>query len=174
MSALITGVISGVVASAMFYVFLLLVRPKIHISDKICYSYENGVLIFRIKVVNKTRAILFNVNYSLNFCENLDEGVYINQKNILPIKKPITIIAKYDKKDKNSEYAVRLTFPGMCISDTDDQWFEFSVSVSHGFSNTSVCMKKTYRFKDILPGIFEKGTSMNITKLNLPPISNQP
>lgn len=172
MSELVTGVISGLIsgilASLIFYVVLFSVRPKIHISDKICLTRnEKGELIYQIKVVNKTRSMLFNVGYTLLFCKKSNNGVY-NTQDIQPLKEPIKVIAEYDKNNDNAEYAVRLSFPVKNISDKDE-WFEFSICASHSFSNTSACMRKIYKKDDvdIKEGMFETKESMRILSITV-------
>ena len=160
MSELITGVISGIVAAAVFYTFLLFVRPKIHVSSKACRAPEDDAII-RIKVVNKTRCMLTNVKYALNFCQNQGDGVH-RIEEILPYKTRLEFIDKYSKSDEKAEYAIRLSYkipPHVRVS---DGWLEFSIHTNHGFSNTSACVKKKYVSDDIVSGIFETGTSMKI------------
>ena len=162
MSELITGVISGVVAAAVFYIFLFCVRPKIHVSSKICRAVEDesGALI-KIKVVNRTRSMLTNVKYVLNFCQSQGDGLH-RIEAIPPLKFPLGFIDKFSKSDENAEYAIRFLYkipPHIRIS---DGWLEFSIHANHGFSNTSACVKRKYGSDDIISGIFETGTSMKI------------
>jgi hypothetical protein len=162
MSELITGVISGIVASVMFYIFLWTVRPRIYVSDKICKinEDESGMFI-RIKVVNRTGFILTNVKYVLNFCRSQGDGIH-KVEVIPPCITPLEFIDKYSASDENAEYAIRFLYkipPHIRIS---DGWLEFSIHANHGFSNTSACVKKKYVNDDIIAGIFETGTSMKI------------
>ena len=162
MSEIVTGVISGLVASAVFYIFLLLVRPKINVSAKVCKASEdeNGTFI-KIKVVNGSFWALTNVKYTLDFCQSSGEGVY-HIEVIKPHKASLEFISKYSWKDANSEYAIRFSYiipPHIRIS---EGWLEFSIQGNHGFSNTSACVKKKYENADIVSGIFETGTSMKI------------
>ena len=162
MSELITGIIAGVVASVVFYIFLFSVRPRIHVSNKICKESEDGGGAFiRIKVVNRTRSMLTNVKYVLNYCQNQGDGRH-EIDTIPPRKTPLEFIDKYSKRDENAEYAVCFSYiipPNIRIS---DGWLEFSIHASHGFSKTSACVKKKYASGDIIPGEFDIGTSMRI------------
>jgi len=160
MSELVTGVISGIVASVVFYIFLFFVRPKIYVSSKACRAPEDGTLI-RIKVVNKTRFMLTNVKYALNFCQNQGDGVH-QIKEIPPYRTPLEFIDKYSKNDENAEYAIRFSYKIPSDISLSDGWLEFSIYANHGFSNTSTCVKKKYVSDDIISGIFETGTSMKI------------
>ena len=160
MSELVTGVIAGIVASVVFYIFLFSVRPKIYVSSKACRAPEDGALI-RIKVVNRTRFMLTNVKYVLNFCQSQGEGVH-QVEVIPPCKTPIEFISKYSKNDTNAEYAIRFLYEIPSHIRISDGWLEFAIYANHGFSNTSVCVKKKYGDDDIISGIFETGTSMKI------------
>jgi len=75
MSEFIIGIISGVVSSLIFGVILLFVRPKIFVSERICSANEDGVLFYRIKVVNKTHTMLTGVKYVLYYCEDQGDSV---------------------------------------------------------------------------------------------------
>jgi len=168
MSELITGVISGIVASVVFYIFLLFVRPKIEVSDKICKEIDNGDgSLIRIKVVNKTRCILTNVKYALNFCQRQGAGVH-HIKEIPPTRTPLEFIDKYAKSDENAEYAIRFSYRIPADIRISDGWLEFSIHANHGFSNTSACVKKRYESDDIISGIFETGISMRILTIQTP------
>jgi len=160
MSELITGIISGLVASAVFYTFLLLVRPKIQVSGKACKAIEDETLI-RIKVVNRTRCILTNVKYALNFCQSSGDGVH-HVEEILPYKTRLEFIDRYSKTDENAEYAIRFSYKIPSHIRISKGWLEFSIHANHGFSNTSACVKTKYESADIISGIFETGTSMKI------------
>ena len=162
MSELITGIISGIVASVVFYIFLLSVRPKIYVSAKVCKMGEDGEgTLIKIKVVNKTRCMLTNVKYALNFCRSSGECVH-EIENIPPCKRSLEFIDKYSKNDTNAEYAIRYSFKIPSQMDISKGWLEFSIHAVHGFSGTSACVKKEYMSADIEPGIFETGTSMRI------------
>jgi len=158
MSEIITGVISGLVASAVFYIFLLLVRPKIRVSEKVAIE---GETLIRIKVVNRTRCILTNVKYALSFCRRSGEGVCIVEE-IQPLKTPLEVMSKYSCWDKNAEYAIRFSYKIPSHIRMSEGWLEFSIHANHGFSNTSACVKKRYESTDVMSGIFETGPSMKI------------
>ena len=164
MSELITGIISGIVATVAYSIFLLLLRPKICVSDKLCKVAENekGAII-KIKVVNRTRSMLTNVKYVLRFCQELGDGLH--QTTIIPpCRPPLEFIDKYSGSDKKAEYAVRFLYKissDMLISEGGG-WLEFSIHANHGFSNTSACVKKKYKCGSIVSGVFEAETSMKI------------
>jgi hypothetical protein len=162
-SVLATGVISGLVASVVFYYLLQRVRPEIYVSDKVrkVQTDDDGTLV-QIKVVNKTGYMLTNVKYALYFCKSVGDGVH-STDGIPPVKaQPLTFIDKYSQEDKNAEYAVRFFYripPNVPIA---EGWLEFSIYAEHEFSNAAACVKKRYSSEDIIPGIFETGISMKI------------
>ncbi|MBR6728755.1 MAG: hypothetical protein IKL80_01220 [Clostridia bacterium] len=167
---LIVGVVSGIVASACFSLFLLLVRPKILLSDQICKSSsEPGV--YRIKIINKSKAELNNVYYNLLYCR--DEGDDIKVVDEIPPRKSrLYFIDKYHYFKKDEDYALRISY------DIDEQkyplneksYFEFNIIANHSLSNTMKCVKKVYTQKDVLEGLFETGKSMKILRKNTIPV----
>ena len=159
---LIIGVVSGVVASVCFSLFLIMVRPKLMISDKLCQSNDE-TNVYRIKIVNKSMAILNNIHYSLHYCRDLGDGIK-EIEEIAPRKTKVSFIDKYSWLDKDGDYAVRISY----VIDTakypmdDGAYLEFNIMASHSLSNTMRCVKKVYAKKDIQLGFFETGKSMKI------------
>lgn len=157
---LIIGVISGLVATICFSLFLLIVRPKIKISEEICEDPDD-VDVYRIKVINKSRVIVNNLKYSLHYCCDAGDGI----KEVVEIptrKDPLTYLDKYSRS--SDDYAVRFSY----ILDKrkypleENATLEFSVMANHSISNTMSCVKKTYTKKNIKRGVFETGKSMKI------------
>lgn len=164
---LFIGIVSGIVASGIFFLTLLLVRPKITVSNQICYDGES---LYRIKVVNRTKAMLKNLNYTLQCYETRGDGIFY-LKDIKPYREKEFYIDKYDRKDENASYAIRFSYeiPEECfLNDTNKLVFTFLAD--HTYSNTSVCIKKEYFIKkegggsDIVTGIFETGLSTKILR----------
>lgn len=163
-SAILTGVISGIIASVFFMLILLKIKPKVSISQEICISRtKEGKEVHQIKVVNNTRAMLVNVKYSLHYCEVYGDGI-VTIHHIEALKSPITTITKYDKKDKLSKYAVRLSY------DLDEEKYPldenhkllFTFLADHAVSNTTKSMEVEYYAKDVKRGVFESGTSTKV------------
>lgn len=158
---IILGVISSIIASAVFYLLMVLIKPRFTISNKISKIVHHGYTDYIIKVVNTTRSVITNVNYSLQYCvEGQDEIVEVH--SVEPFKKPILNMEKYNKK--NTDYAVRITYR---IKDgeyelKDNTHFEFTFQANHSFSNSLKIEKKTYRKDSVQEGIFETGKSTKI------------
>ncbi len=66
---IIIGVISSIIASIVFYLLMILIKPRFAISEKIsCVKVDDEYTDYMIKIVNKTRSVITNVNYMLTFC----------------------------------------------------------------------------------------------------------
>ncbi len=159
MDQLIIGIISGIVATVFFSLFLLIVRPRIVISSEICKDphLEN---VYRVKIVNKSRFILIGLNYSLYYCKDAGDGIKKIQE-IPPINTSLTFLDKYTKSGPD-DYAVRLSY----LIDADKlkggSTLEFKIMAKHSLSNTMCCKKAVYAFNNIKQGFFETGKSMKI------------
>ncbi len=160
MAELITGVVSGLVASACFFFFMLIVRPKIKIADKLCKDPENNH-IYRIKVVNKSRAILNNLHYSLHYCVDKGDGIK-EVEEIPPRKTTLSFIDKYRSFGKCDDYAVRISYDIEKYVLDSNSVLEFSIMANHSLSSTMSCKKKVFRADDIQIGHYETGKSMRI------------
>lgn len=160
---LITGIVSGVMASVVFLLFMLVIRPRIILSDSITVD-KNGT--YKIKIVNKSRCRLSELKYDLRLCDDHGDGI-VDVETIQPIKPRLDFIPKYSKKDKNSMYAIRISYKskdGKCIINSSNSYLEFIVSAKHTLSNTYSVVSKTYKCDDIKFGIFESGKSTNVLK----------
>lgn len=156
---LFLGVISGVVASVCFMLSLLFVKPSMDISMELCKDPENDNL-YRIKVINKSRAVLNNVYYTLHYCEDFGDGIKEIQE-ILPRKNRMTFFDKYSGKCE--DYAVRLSYEiDLNKYPLDRAELEFNIMACHSLSNTMSCKKQVYTKNSIKEGVFETGKSMRI------------
>jgi len=160
LSGIITGVISGIVASGIFFLVLLCFRPKVKISDEIC----RGDGYYLIKVVNHTKSMLKNLNYTLHIYETLGDGIF-RLEHIKPRKRALFCIDKYDKSDMDANYAVCFSYeiPEEFLLNTGNK-LVFNFLADHALSNTSACIKKEYTYDDIIEGVFETRTSTKIIR----------
>ena len=63
------GVISSIIASIVFYLLMILIKPKFIISHKMSKTpVDSEYTDYMIKVVNMTRTVITNVSYSLEYC----------------------------------------------------------------------------------------------------------
>lgn len=161
-NGLLIGIVSGIVASICFSLFLLLVRPRIKVSSEICKD-PNEENLYRIKVVNRSRFILNNLQYSLHYCIVTGDGIKQVQE-LKPRKSPLSYVHGY-KKTGSTDYAVRLSFfIDQSIYPFDNAVLEFGIMANHSLSNTMCCKKVTYTSASIQEGFFETGESMTIIR----------
>lgn len=165
-STILTGVISGIIASMCFSLFLMLIKPKVKISDQICAEEENANdVVYRIKIVNLTLAMLTNLRYTLHYCKMHGDGIS-TLTEIEPRKTPIISIDRFNFKKDHTDYAVRISYD---IDSTkyplDDKCkLEFTFIADHALSSTTKCIKKEYHKDDIVRGVFESDKSIKIIR----------
>lgn len=152
------GIISGVIASFCYSVAMMLIRPKIKISDEI--AEKDGICY--IKIVNKTVATVTNLQYSLHYCEYHHDGS-ISIIEIPPRKEPLKIMKKnrFWKKG-DTDNAIQITYEldqSNYILDRKEKKLMFDVIGSHVFSGTTTFATKTYAGKDVVQAVFESGNS---------------
>lgn len=174
MSVLFAGILSSLIASIVYALLSFTIKPRIKISDKICVTKnKDGSYMYKIKVVNMSKAQLVNVSYSLNYgFSGRDDISYITE--ILPKKPPMSTLAKNSKK--NTDYALRVTYDindGEYVCD-NDAYFDFIVQATHPFSNSIACKTKRYRKDDIVYDCtFQIGESIEIIDLRVPDTTGQ-
>ena len=52
LNTLIWGIVSGIVSSGIIYVLVFKIKPTVEVGNKIAKSYEDGKIIYRIKIIN--------------------------------------------------------------------------------------------------------------------------
>lgn len=159
---ILVGVVSSVIASLVFYLWMILIKPRFDLSAKICLSkVDDDYMDYMIKVVNTTRSFITNVNYSLVYCKEGKDGIKEIQ-TVEPYKIPITNMNKYT--DKNTDYATRITY--RLKRDEyplkEDTYFMFTSQAYHSFSNAMRIKSVIYKEDDVQEGIFETGRSTKI------------
>lgn len=159
---IIVGIISSIIASVVFYLLMILIKPKFIISDKIsCVKVDDDYTDYMIKIVNTTRTVITNVSYSLVYCIEGQDGI-IEVHSVKPLKSPVINIDKYTKK--NTDYAVRITYriKNGEYELKNNTYFDFTFQAYHSFSNAMKIKKQTYEKEALRYGIFETGKSTNI------------
>lgn len=158
LDTILIGIISGVIASFCYSVAMMLIRPKIKISDEIAEKDE----ISYIKIVNKTIATVTNLQYSLHYCEYHHDGS-ISIVEIPPRKEPLKIIKKNRFwKKSDTDNAIQITYEldkTKYLLDSKEKKLMFDVIGSHVFSGTTTFATKTYTNKDVVQAVFESGNS---------------
>ena len=148
MTSVIVGLISGVVSSLISFVIMYFISPRIIIAPKIAESQEGNDTFYRIKVVNKSRFPLYNVDYCHSF------------------KPPLRFISRYSSRDKGHRYAVRITYK---IDKTkyplnDHAFLRITFVATHGFTGTTRCFSTTFTQNDVVNGVFEIGKSPRVVQ----------
>ncbi len=157
----ISGIISGVIASFCYAMVMFFVKPRIKISTDLAKWKD----IYYVKVVNKTFATITDLDYSMYYCVNHADGVSTTVE-IKPIKDKLVLVSRNNPfKKKYSDNALQLTFKidmkKFPINDKD-RCLEFHVLGNHSFSNTKKCVKQIFYEKNIKEGIFETGNSVKV------------
>ncbi len=166
----ITGLIASLIGSLIFFYALSRLKPQIEISDKISKDENprNGQTRYRIKILNKTKAPIMNINAQFRvFRSYLTRGGQIYQTREIPLKtnNPIAI-GGFDLKDQDANYAYRfITYCPLLEEwqDTSVEFLRFRIICTHAISGFGQYFIKDYYLKsDIVDGNFEKGNSLEI------------
>ena len=108
MPEIISGIISGLFATAIFWYFInKLLKPKIKISKKIALSYEEGkygdkIPVYRIKILNKSLRDAYNIKTTVRI-------LYKGRYAIIELP-TIPILHGKSSKREYSEYLRELPF----------------------------------------------------------------
>jgi len=163
--SIIAGIISGIIASITFFIMMRGLKPKILVSDDIALEEEsNNTCIYRVKVVNKSKADLSNIEYRLYYCRVQPNGFMIDIQEIKPIKEPFSLMCKYTPTSDLCEYAYRISYDidREKFPINDQNYLMFSISAEHSVSNTMKSVSKKYYSQNVKRGKFETGVSLRI------------
>lgn len=158
--SLVAGIVSGLISSVFLYVVLFRIKPKVKISDSICRDPKDGK--FRVKVVNKTRANLIDVKYSLHACYKTDDDIK-DLKEIELTKTRLEFISAYPINTNSCDYAIRVSFnPADEFRSDEHTYYIFTFFAKHSISGTPLFVRKEYAAKDIKCGQFETSDSTKV------------
>lgn len=163
-NSLITGVISGIVSSIIIYLLVFQVKPKIKISENISHDLdENDNSVYRIKIINNSHFALFNLNYSLHYCDKQPDGI-IHIVEIEPLKNSLYYISPKSYFDEDNKHAVRISYN---IDENkyplgENSYLRFAIIATHSFTNTTSYTEINYTKDNIINGVFETGDSLKI------------
>ena len=168
--SVIIGVLSSVIASLIFLSFLTRVRPKLEISDKIAKgkSLTTGDIIYRIKVINKSRRPVINVKAQLHLITPIviPGGMLLKSKEIPLKRSEVMYLEKFDPSDKQAKYAFRFTTYGNIENiwkDDRQSFLRFRIIATDSISGFTKVFVKNYHIKSLIKeGEFEFGNSMKI------------
>lgn len=166
--AIITGVISGVIASGVFVYVLSLYRPNIKISHLISKRTENDVAYFTFKIANlsKRPCINLHVDAAIARMTNIDGGQLLVTQELDLAQKHLFELPGYKKKDTEGFYAWRF----VSNSDLDELWktdddiIRFRVLATDSFTGISRAFIQTYRLrrKTLKEGAHQFGLDMDV------------
>lgn len=168
---IVLAVFVGLITSGIFLIILSRFKPKIDISPKIArgISTKTGEVVYRIKVINRTRSPLTDIKAQLHIYKNYQTATgEIWKSDPIELKRadPISI-NKYNRKDEDSDYAYRfLTYVILDEKWSDDssQFLRFRIFARHSLSGFGGFFFKDYRLKrnSIMEGDFSKGDTFEI------------
>ena len=150
-------------------------NPLIEISDKLIKSKRiSGENSLKIKLINKTKQDLVDINITLEGFENLSPEGHIPLISLLHItNRKLIYIKKFNIKDKNAEYAHRTNLfiqnNNILQEVLQHKKLRISITAHCPYYNTSTILTKDYNIKnDILSNSysFNTGDSLSATKIS--------
>lgn len=160
--SIITSIVTGVFASVVFYIMLKYIKPRVKVSDTICAEIlPSGDVVFTIKIINQSKLTLTQLNYFLQY-KTLSPDKINTIQEISPSKTKLRMIRPYSKKDKNYDYAVRITYliPLDKFPPKENTRLVFTFVAEHPHSSSTTAVTKVYTINDVVFGFFQKGESM--------------
>jgi len=166
----VIGVLSSVIASLIFLSFLTRIRPKLEISDQIAKgkSLTTEDIIYKIKVINKTRRPIINVKAQLHLVTPIvvPGGILLKSKEIPLKRSEVMYIEKFGPNDEQAKYAFRFT----TYEKIEDIWkddrqsfLRFRIIATDSISGFTKAFSKDYHTKNLIKeGEFEFGNSIGI------------
>lgn len=162
---IVTSILTGAVASFLVFLLCYLWKPNIIVSTDIAYNSLNQTVF--IKVVNCSKVPIHDVTYELLKCENKGDGI-VNVISCKPCKTAISIMNRYDCKDEEGKYAVRLSYGNNenkifdWLNIDSNHYLLFNITAKHSFSGGIKTVSKKYVSSNIKNGKFETKKSMRI------------
>lgn len=152
-SQIIMAVVTGVVASLVFFVILLCFKPRMKISPYICFDEgadDGEITKYYIKVINKTWYGLIDVQYTLSYINKQSDGKNFIE-DIEPLCTPFKTFERqrpiYDCIHKEYDNCMQISydlnekrFPVL----DDSQELCFTIVARHSVSGTIKYMQKSF------------------------------
>lgn len=164
MLSLLMGVISGLVSSLFYFLFMRAVKPRIEVAPSIVVEKTEKETIYYIKIVNKTKCDLIDIYYTFSFYSISLDGI-VDTSYIEATKPILRHIEKYSKSE-NDTYAIRLSF-----SDTnkktllDHSYLVFTIYATHAFSGGRIVLQTKYNNEQLVEnGTYETGKSVKVLR----------
>lgn len=168
----LVGVISGIVASSVFFWLIFRLKPNVDISPYITTEYDDdGTPYYRFKIINRTRRSITNVQCKLVMSKdrNVPQGKIRINEDLTLKREQIFEIAPYSKKDADAHYAYRLvTYDDLetIWDDNDMAYLRLMVSATDSVSNFSRITTRSFHDKRtvLIRGSHVFGNSLDVAK----------
>jgi len=168
MNEIAIGVISSLVASGLFLLFLRNLRPKIQIAKKIAKAETDEGLVYVFKFINRGRRNIVDIRAQLMLVthEHVVGGAILKTKELKSYS--ALILNKYDKNDNDAHYARRFTFKEKLDeiwTDDNSQYLMFRVFCHDEVSGFGKVFSQEFRLKraSIVNGVFNYGEDLNVS-----------
>lgn len=159
--SLTTGIITGIIASIVFYYMLKHIKPKLSISKYMCLiPQRQDSSIYQVKFVNESKKNITDLDYVLQHMAIGKDGVH-TIKEIPPYKEKLKFISKYDKNDPDANYAVRISYdiPKEYMP-TDDSKLLFTIIAKDPDSGSTRCIIQEFKAENLVCGKHETKKSL--------------
>ncbi|WP_291870581.1 hypothetical protein [Maribacter sp.] len=172
--ATITGILSGIIASGLFFLTLRVFKPKIQIASKIVKQQTTNDLgepeiIYWFKFINMTKADIENVSIDLFLMEDFFNGSAKNYntkrlKIAQPEFKFLTGKGKRSTETYNNCVQMKILEPLEEMWNGKKEWLHLQIDSTHSQSGRRKVHVKKYQDPSsaISNGKFDSGENFNI------------
>lgn len=168
-----TGVLSGLIAAGVFFLILRIFKPKIVISDKIVKQTittgGNTEILYKFKIINKTRSNIENVSIDLFLMEDFFNGSAKNYRTkrlelAQPEFKFLTGTLEKNKEIHNNCVQMTIREPLEELWNGSREWLHVQIDSTHSKSGRRKVHVKTYKDPTscIVSGKFDSGENFTI------------
>jgi hypothetical protein len=168
--SMLVGVLSSLVASALFLVVLFRLRPKIEISPEIADQSTDEGPCFAFKFINRSRYQAFDISVEVLFVtpSQAPGGPVNNMRDVVLTRSRFHMLGEFSPKDEQANYAFRVrTFEDLKKSwSSTAQSLRVSVVSRHALSGFSGIKTMVFNTK----GQIRKGRHRFGNHLNVEPI----
>lgn len=169
LATILTGLISGVISSVLFFCMMSMLRPHLTISGDICKGVDDIGVFYAIKILNHSKydVIDLKIELILKTPFNSNGGLNHSMEWINLRRDKILLLPRYKKDDKHGDYALvvatRDNLEQMWTNNA--QFVEVKVHGKHCFSGIRKSFDKKYYTKrsTIKDGMFNFGKTFDIS-----------
>ncbi|RAJ28885.1 hypothetical protein [Pedobacter cryoconitis] len=167
--SILTGLISGVISSLLFFWIISRMRPKMSISTAICKGVDSVGTFYGFKILNNSKYNVLDLKIEVILKKPFNSNGGANHSNVwIELKRDgIIQFPRYRKDDKSAGYALIVaTRDNLDALWCDDaQSLEVIVHGKHSFSGISKSFTQNYYTKKscIKEGIFNFGQTFEIS-----------